>query len=163
MTERDPAPPVLGWKEHAALPEWGIRRLRVKLDTGARSSALHVTDLEILGRVERDGDEREMLRFAVVLGRGPDARRRIVETESVGSLVVRDSGAREEERPLVRTRIVMGPLDRVIDLTVTDRSDMNFRMILGRTTLDGVCLVDPSRGYTASPPPRQATRVAVGD
>ena len=148
-----PELPVLGWKEHAALPDWGIPRLRVKLDTGARSSALHVDDIEVIGAEMSDGQLLPILRFAVVLGHDGD-RTRTVTTQATGFKVVRDTGARAERRPVVRTRLVCGPIDREVALTVTDRTGMNFRMILGRTALEGACTVDPSRGYTRSAAPR---------
>ncbi len=147
--------PVLGWKEHVALPEWGVRRLRAKLDTGARSCAIHVADLQVVGSHTDGGDELPLLRFALVLGRGRDARRRELTVPSVGRRTVRDTGGRSEERYLLRTRIVCGPLDRTAEVTVTDRSGMNFRMILGRNALAGACLVDPDVGYRHSRrPPR---------
>jgi hypothetical protein len=61
--------------------------------------------------------------------------------------VVRDTGARAERRPVVRTRIVCGPVDTTAEITLTDRSGMIFRMLLGRLTLEGRCLVDPAHGY----------------
>ncbi|MDP9021781.1 MAG: RimK/LysX family protein [Actinomycetota bacterium] len=155
MPTREPTP-VLGWKEQASLPRWGIRRLRVKLDTGARSSAVHVRDLTVVGHHVLDGRELPILRFAVMLGRDRDARRRIVTAPAVGFRRVRDTGARAERRPVVRTRVVCGPLDRMTDITVTDRTGMNFRMILGRSTLEGY-LVDPGHGYRSTPaPPRRS-------
>jgi ribosomal protein S6--L-glutamate ligase len=66
----------------------------------------------------------------------------------VGYKNVRDTSAKAERRPVVRTRLVCGPLDREIDVTVTDRSGMIFRMILGRQALAGQVLVDAGRGYT---------------
>lgn len=150
-----PPLPILGWKEQAWLPEWGVR-LRVKLDTGARSSALHVEDLTVVDHYEEDGQVRPVLRFAVLVGSRDRPRRRWVITPAVGRRWVRDTGARAEHRHVVRTRIVCGPLDRVAELTITDRSGMNFRMILGRTALEGACLVDPAHGYLVSrPPPRR--------
>jgi hypothetical protein len=152
--------PVFGGKEQVALPDWGIRRVRAKLDTGARSSALHVTDMRALS----DSEEvplpatapDAMLRFAVVLGRGPDARQREVTAHAVDFRTVRNTGGGEEHRAVVRTRVICGPLDEEIELTVTDRTGMNFRMLLGRTALAGRCLVDPERGYLVSPhPPRR--------
>ena len=152
--------PLLGWKEHAALPELGIRRLRVKLDTGARSSALHVDDLEVVGSHQEDGEDLPVLRFAIVLGRGADARRKVVTVRSLGLRTVRDTGAKAEERHVIRTRVVCGPLDRVTEVTLTDRVGMNFRMILGRSTLEHACLVDPARGYTSTSPPRRRALAA---
>lgn len=156
--------PVLGWKEQAALPDWGIARLRVKLDTGARSSALHVRDLEVTPPAEASSDDPPLVTFHVVLGRGDGAPTKEVTAPIVGFRRVRDTRANPERRPVVRTRLVCGPIDREIDVTVTDRSGMNFRMILGRTALEGSCLVDPRHGYLVSPqPPRRPSVDAGGD
>jgi hypothetical protein len=145
-----PAPfddlPVLGWKEHVELPDWGLR-LRGKLDTGARSSALHVTSLEEVGVHDAEGHLMPVVRFDVVLGRRDAPRHHEIEAPVVGHKVVRDTGARAERRPVVRTRVVCGPLDTHADITLTDRSGMIFRMLLGRLTLEGHCLVDPAHGY----------------
>jgi hypothetical protein len=107
--------PVLGWKEEASLPEWGIRSLRVKLDTGARTSALHVTRVEIVGHHERDGEPLPVARLAIPLSRNDPSNAVTVETPIVGYKSVRDTRARNELRPVVRTRLVCGPLDRLID------------------------------------------------
>lgn len=153
--------PVLGWKEHVVLPEWDLR-LRGKLDTGARSSALHVTAFEELGDHldDESGERRSFVRFDVVLGRKSNPIHHEVTAPIIGHKVVRDTGARAETRPVVRTRIVCGPLDTIADVTLTDRTGMNFRMLLGRLTLEHRVLVDPSRGYlvTGRGRPRQMPR-----
>lgn len=145
--------PVLGWKEHIELPAWGLR-LRAKLDTGARTSALHVRDLEEVG--ERadpaTGELLPVVRFDVVLGTQAHPEHHPIETLVVAHKVVRDTGARAERRPVVRTRIVCGPLDTTADITLTDRSGMNFRMLLGRLTLEHHVLVDPAHGYLVGEP-----------
>ncbi len=147
-----PAPlPVLGWKEQVHLPDWGLE-LRGKLDTGARSSALHVTEMEELGdRFDPiAGHHLPVVRFDVVLGTRAAPRHHEVEAVIVAHRRVRDTGARAELRPVVRTRVVCGPIDTVADISLTDRSGMNFRMLLGRLILAGRCVVDPSRGYLAT-------------
>jgi hypothetical protein len=141
--------PVLGWKEHVELPAWGLA-LRGKLDTGARSSALHVTALEEIGVHDAAGHELPVVRFDVVLGRRDALEHHQIEAPVVGHRTVRDTGARAERRPVVRTRIVCGPVDTEADITLTDRSGMIFRMLLGRLTLEGCCLVDPAHGYLAT-------------
>ena len=150
-------PPVLGWKEHVLLPEWGLR-LRAKLDTGARSSALHVTELEERGEHvdPATGEPFPIVRFDVVLGTRSRPEHHEVEAPVIGHRVVRDTGARAERRPVVRTRIVCGPLDREAEITLTDRTGMNFRMLLGRLTLQHQCVVDPAHGYLGGRPPRRA-------
>lgn len=153
MTTVRPSLPVLGWKEQAALPAWGVHRLRAKLDTGARTSALHVEELDEVGVTEVDGITVPVLRFVILSGRRAAPTRITIETPGIGRKVVRDTGGDEEDRPVVRTRVVCGPVDTVTDITLTSRQDMNFRMLLGRVTLDGACLVDPSRGYLQTPEP----------
>lgn len=151
--------PVLGWKEHVILPEWDLA-LRAKLDTGARSSALHVTDLvEFDEHVDPStGRLLPIVRFDVVLGTRRSPEHHEVEAPIVGHKRVRDTGARAETRPVVRTRILCGPLDVTADITLTDRSGMNFRMLLGRLTLEHRCVVDPGHGYLLTEPPRRRRR-----
>jgi hypothetical protein len=148
-----PAPssplPVLGWKEHVELPDWGLR-LRGKLDTGARSSALHVANFEEVGVHDAEGHLLPVVRFDVVLGRRDAPRHHEIEAPVVGHKVVRDTGARAERRPVVRTRLICGPLDTEADITLTDRTGMIFRMLLGRLTLEHQCVVDPAHGYLAT-------------
>ncbi len=148
--------PVLGWKEHAALPDWGVRRLRVKLDTGARSSALHVESYTVVDEHEHEGQPLPVVRLELLVGSRDDPNSHHITERVVGYKKVRDTGAKSELRPVVRTRIVCGPVDTTADITITDRTGMNFRMLLGRLTLQGHCLVDPARGYLHSPrPPRR--------
>lgn len=154
-----PALPVLGWKEYVSLPAWGLD-LRAKLDTGARSSALHVTELSELGeQVDPvSGAPTPLVRFDVVLGTKRAPQHHEVEAPIIGHRRVRDTGARAEVRPVVRTRILCGPVDVEADITLTDRSGMNFRMLLGRLTMEGRCLVDPANGYIATTRPRRRKR-----
>lgn len=148
--------PVLGWKEQASLPDLGVPQLRVKLDTGARSSALHVERLEVVGEHPgADGSPLPVLSFDVLSGPRHAPQRVPVQVPAIGFKHVRDTGARSERRPVIRTRILCGPLDTVADVTITDRTGMIFRMLLGRLTLQGRCLVDPMHGYLVSPTPRR--------
>jgi hypothetical protein len=149
LTDPSSTLPVLGWKEHVELPEWGLR-LRGKLDTGARSSALHVANFEEVGVHDAEGHLLPVVRFDVVLGRRDAPRHHEIEAPVVGHKVVRDTGARAERRPVVRTRLVCGPLDTEADITLTDRTGMIFRMLLGRLTLEHHCVVDPAHGYLAT-------------
>ncbi|MBW3657715.1 MAG: RimK/LysX family protein [Actinobacteria bacterium] len=145
--------PVLGWKEHVSLPDWGIPRLRAKLDTGARTSALHVEDDEVIDEHEHEGQILPVVTFHVLVGSRETPTRHEVEAPVVGYKVVRDTGGKAQRRPVVRTRIVIGPLDTEADVTLTTRHGMNFRMLIGRLTMEDRCLVDPARGYLRTSPP----------
>lgn len=150
--------PVLGWKEQVALPDWGIPRLRAKLDTGARSSALHVEEVDEVGTTELDGATVPLLRFVVLSGRRDAPTRHEVTAPALERKNVRDTGGKEEDRPVVRTRIACGPVDVVADVTLTRRDLMNFRMLLGRLTLQDACVVDPAHGYLHTPEPPSRVR-----
>lgn len=150
--------PVLGWKEDAALPNWGIDRLRVKLDTGAKTSAIHVNSITDIGEHEVDGQTLPIAKLEIPLSRLHPDRVATVEVPIIGYKSVRDTRAKAELRPVVRTRLRCGTLDHDIDVTVTDRTGMIFRMILGRQALQGHAMVDPSQGYTTRRSPGRTAR-----
>jgi hypothetical protein len=129
-----------GWREWADLPEWGIARVRAKLDTGARTSALHVASVEELpgGKVS----------FAVVPNRRSDRRVQIV-TDVVRQTRVRSSNGTSATRFVVKTRLRLGPIEREIELTLVDRGAMIHRLLVGRSGLAGI-VVDASRRYVLS-------------
>lgn len=129
-----------GWREWVDLPEWGIARVRAKLDTGARTSALHVASVEELpkGKVS----------FAVVPSRRSDRRVQIV-TDVVRQTRVRSSNGTSTTRFVVKTRLRLGPIEREIELTLVDRGAMIHRLLVGRSGLAGI-VVDASRRYVLS-------------
>jgi hypothetical protein len=116
------------------LPDWGIRGLRAKVDTGARTSALHVERVE-----ERP---RGRVRFEVVLDRAGERCVR-VEARVRRRARVRSSSGHYSLRLFVATRLELGPLAHEIEIGLVDREQMSHRMLLGRLALAG-CLVDPS-------------------
>ena len=133
------APLIIGWRELVALPEWGIRAIKTKVDTGARTSAIHVDNIEELpdGRV----------RFVVIvkLGCGDDAAHSVtVETEVQRITRVRPSTGKIQRRLVVTTHMRIGPVERKIELSLVSRHGMICRMLLGRRALRGDFLIDPS-------------------
>lgn len=144
-------PVVVGWKEYLALPELGIGRLKAKIDTGARTSTLHVSTLRTLSE---HGDGTAELEFTLPFdpqGRRHAKRGFTARARMLRRVTVTDSGGHREVRPLIATELVLGPVRKRIFLTLTDRSGMLFRMILGRKALEGDFLVDVSRKYLMRP------------
>jgi hypothetical protein len=139
----EPPPLPIGWKERIDFPDWGLRRVKVKIDTGARTSAVGAVYYEVL---DLPG-EGKVADLTLALDRkAPDKQVRL-RVAVLGTVVVRNSAGQRELRPVVETRVRLGPLTKVIRLTVTNRAQMRFPVILGRQALAGDCLVDVSRKY----------------
>ena len=134
----------LGWKEWVDLPELGILLVKAKLDTGARTSALHAIDVQPF---ERDGQQY------VTFTAQPNQR----DSETTVSCTapvkdqrtVKDSGGHRELRWVIETPVTVGDQTWPIELTLTDRSTMRFRLLLGRTAIRGRAVVDPSNLFLA--------------
>jgi hypothetical protein len=136
-------PVRIGWKEYVELPEWKLRRIKVKVDTGARTSVLDVASYELLEVPGRG----LVARLRLALSRKHPERVTVVEASVLRTVVVRNSSGVPEQRPLLETTIRLGPVTKRIRLTVTDRSPMRFRMLLGRLALAGDFVVDVGQKY----------------
>ncbi len=137
---------LVGWREWVRLPDLGIDRIKVKVDTGARISALHACRLT---SVLVDGEE--WVEF--VLHPLPDNT--LVEVACRAPVkahrVVRNSGGREETRVVIETTVQLGDHTWPIELTLTDRENMALRMLLGRTAIRNRFYVDPGRAFVLTP------------
>lgn len=140
---------VIGWREWVSLPELGIRRIKPKIDTGARSSSLHAFDVEFF---RRRGEE--WVRFRVhPLQR--DSRKTVkAEAEVLEMRRVRASSGHVSLRPVIVTPVELMGRRWPIELTLADRMDMSFRMLLGREAVRGRFVVDPGRSYYGGTPRR---------
>ena len=142
-----PARLVIGWREWLSLPKLGVARIRAKVDSGARSSSLHVQEQELF---ERDG--RQFVRFALDHGLR-ERLRHTVEAEVIDQRVVTDSGGHRNTRVFIRTLLQL-PTGQAwpIEINLTQRRNMLFPMLLGRTALRRRCLVEPARSFLLGTP-----------
>jgi hypothetical protein len=136
------APLVIGWKEYVDFPDWGIKRVKVKIDTGARTSALGVLSYELL-----DEGSGPVVRMRIAPYRRHRDRVFVVSAPVLRMSVVTNSGGTREERPVIETDIRLGPICKRIRLTVTRRPGLLFAALLGRKALEGDFVVDVSRKY----------------
>jgi hypothetical protein len=138
---------VIGWREWLSLPALGVPRIKAKVDTGARTSALHAFGLEI---VERDGVE--LARFEIHPIQRSAELTVMAEVPVHGWREVRSSSGQLERRPVILTPATLMGLRWPIELTLTNRDQMGFRMLLGRQAVRRRFVVDPGRSFLGDRP-----------
>jgi hypothetical protein len=133
---------IVGWREWMALPDLKIPGIKAKIDTGARTSALHTHDYEIF-----DKDGKEWVRFHL----HPLVKSTKIELACEAPVSdyreVKDSGGHIERRPFIHTTGRMASFEWRFEVSLTNRESMKFRMLLGRTALSGLFVVDPQSSY----------------
>lgn len=138
--------PVIGWREWLALPDLDVNAVKAKIDTGARSSTLHAFDLE---RFERAGEP--WVRFIVHPVQRSTQETITTEAPLLDERHVRDSGGRQQLRPVILTTVELAGDRWPIELTLTNRDAMGFRMLLGRQAVRNRYVVDAGRSFLATP------------
>jgi len=136
---------IIGWRERVALPDLGISQIKAKIDTGARSSALHAFDVETFSR-----DGKTMVRFKVHPYQRDTHRTVSAEAELIDQRQVRNSGGHAQLRPVIQTMVELNGERWLIELTLTNRDVMGFRMLLGRQAVRKRFLVDAGRSFVQS-------------
>jgi len=147
VSQRDPI--IIGWREWLALPQLGIAAIKAKIDTGARTSSLHVDTLETS---ERDG--RTWLRFSVAASGRRHAPLIACEAPATAQRMVTDSGGHATQRWFIRTRIELGGECFDAEINLTNRRNMLFPMLLGRSALGHRFILDPAAAYRCGKPAR---------
>ncbi len=145
-TNSDPA--TIGWRELVDFPDWGLRRVRAKVDTGARTSVVDVAQIERLP----DGS----IRFEVVARLKPIRKTKWITARPVRASIVKPSHGQSQERHVCLTRIRIGEHEQEIELSLICRAGMLCRMLLGRSALAGHFVVDSSQKYLLSKAKRPA-------
>lgn len=144
-----------------SLPLLGIDRLKAKIDTGARTSALHVSRMRPVGTTA--GPHRRAILEITIPNVGKNGRQTLVVRAHVREHVqVKDTSGRTERRPVIETSVRLGAYERRIRVTLTDRGDMLFPMLIGRTALGPGIVVDPARRYLVPVQPPAAARTRAG-
>ena len=133
---------TIGWREWVALPDLNLPALKAKIDTGARTSALHAFLIEPYNK-----DGIDMLRFMI----HPIQLNDSLEVECHAPVFdfreVTDSGGHREMRYVIQSRLVIGNIEQAIEMTLTNRDTMRFRMLLGRRAMENRFVVDPGASY----------------
>jgi hypothetical protein len=140
----------LGWREWIGLPDLNIATIKAKIDTGARTSALHAFQVEPFTR-----DGNSWVRFAIHPLQGDTDKVVLCEAPVKDRRVVRDSGGHEELRYVIDTQVKIGEDRFRAEMTLTDRDTMAFRVLLGRTALRALYVIHPGQSYLQGKPSRR--------
>lgn len=139
---RRPKQLTVGWREWVSLPELGLPKIKAKVDTGARTSALHAFEIRSYA-----ANGRKMVEFRIHPNQRDNETEIVCVADVIDEREVRDSGGHKELRPVINTPLQLGENTWPIEITLTSRDDMLFRMLIGRTALKGLAVVDPGRSY----------------
>jgi hypothetical protein len=138
---------TIGWREWLALPTLGIDNIKVKVDTGARTSAIHADFIDPF-----DNAGEPYVRFGLVNNIGGDQQKIVCEAPVLDKRVITSSSGEKECRYVIGTKIILGGITKDIELTLTNRSTMKFKMLLGRTALSKDFNVAPGKSYVMGRP-----------
>ncbi len=147
IQKKKPSLPVIGWREWVALPDFGIKTIKVKVDSGARSSSLHAFDVKIF---DREGVQ--WVRFKVHPIQRSNDQTVVVEARILEFRSVRSSSGIAKMRPVIVTEIELLGERWSLELTLASRDNMGFRMLLGREAFRGRFLVDGGKSYYGGRP-----------
>ncbi|OEF23617.1 ATP-dependent zinc protease family protein [Vibrio rumoiensis] len=138
---------IVGWREMLALPELGIEQIKAKVDTGARSSCLHTFKIDPFEK-----DDELWVRFWIHPIQKNDDFVQICEAKVIDQRTVKDSGGHEEQRYVIETMLSFNGEEWPIEVTLTNRENMLFRMLLGRTAMNNRIIVDPAASFLIATP-----------
>lgn len=138
---------IIGWREWASLPDLGVDHIKAKIDTGAKTSAIHAYKVKKF--IEGGAPWAEFRLHPVQKRKRPEIRCR---APIVDERPVKSSSGHAETRFVVKTLVRMGPVDREIELTLTNRDEMGFRMLIGRQALAKYFIVDSGLSYGLGEP-----------
>ena len=129
----------IGWREWASLPDWGIPDLRAKIDTGAKTCAVDVAEIEEI--------EGGLIRFRVVESSRPSRTSPWITARPTRVADVKPSSGIAVPRYICTTRLRLGPVEAEVEVGLVSRRGMQCRMLIGRTAMAGRFMIDPSRKY----------------
>ncbi len=133
---------TIGWREWVLLPDLGLPEIKAKIDTGARTSCLHAFSVEPFIK-----DGKQWVRFGIHPHQDDTETEVFCEAEVIDKRMISDSGGHKEERYVIATEVELANQRWPIEITLTNRDTMLFRMLLGRTAMANRIIVDPGKSF----------------
>ncbi|MGY6529071.1 MAG: ATP-dependent zinc protease family protein [Cyanobacterium sp.] len=137
--------PLIGWREYLALPHLGVKEIKAKIDTGAKTSALHAFNVKIVEK-----EHQKIVEFEIHPIQKENQTSIVATAPLLEYRTVKNSGGVAETRPVIETNVILGNISWAIALTLTNRDSMGFRMLLGRDAVKNRFLVDTGNSFLFS-------------
>lgn len=133
---------IIGWREWVSLPDLGVEEIKVKVDTGAKTSSLHAFDIK---KYKRDG--KEFIKFSIHPNQDSSKNVKICRARILEYRKVKSSNGQSELRPVILTNLELLGEKWPIEITLTNRDEMGFRMLLGRASIKNKFLVNVGKSF----------------
>ena len=144
---------TIGWREWVSLPDLGLPEIKAKIDTGARTSCLHAFSVEPFIK-----DGKQWVRFGIHPHQDDTETEVFSEAEVIDKRMISDSGGHKEERYVIATEVELANQRWPIEITLTNRDTMLFRMLLGRTAMANRIIVDPGKSFLFGKAKKKVTK-----
>ncbi len=144
---------IIGWREWISLPDLGIKSIKAKMDTGARTSALHTYFIKPMG-----DSKKPMVQFGVHPMQKNDKDSIICTADIIDQRRIVDSGGHPELRYIIQTSVLAGNKQWPIELSLTNREQMRFRLLIGRSAISEKLIIDPELSFTLGRPLKTKNR-----
>lgn len=136
---------IVGWREWAQLPEFGVELIKVKIDTGAKTSAIHAFDISPFTYMGND-----WVQFDIHPIQDNDLIIHTCACPLVDYRWITSSTGHRQRRFVIQTSLRIGGFSSRIEISLANRDEMGFRMLIGRNALKGDLLVDPNHSFLLS-------------
>ncbi len=133
---------TIGWREWVSLPDLGVDMIKAKVDSGARTSSLHAFNIEIYKR-----GENKFVKFTIHPEQRSDNREKVCRSKILEFRKVKSSNGQSELRPVILTKVKLLNETWEVEMTLTNRDEMGFRMLLGRESIRKRFLIDTGRSF----------------